>query len=126
MTESDSVIEARADALVDDHERMLRRLVSHRKEHDLSQDVVAERMGVTQPTVAAFERYDSNPTLASIRRYAMAVGVRITTRVQDDCQYHPSDAERVLHMVEAVERYDESWAEASVLLSFSSSMRGKR
>ncbi|GAA1490492.1 hypothetical protein GCM10009626_32380 [Brachybacterium sacelli] len=42
-------------------------------------------MGVSQPTVAAFEHYDSNPTLATIQRYAMAVDAVLHTRVIDDC-----------------------------------------
>jgi transcriptional regulator with XRE-family HTH domain len=40
-------------------------------------------MGVTQPSVAAFEREDSNPTLSTIRRYALAVGARISYQVLD-------------------------------------------
>ncbi len=47
-----------------------------RKKHHLTQADVAERMGVSQPTVAEFERYDANPTLSAIRRYALAVGAR--------------------------------------------------
>ncbi|WP_253259637.1 helix-turn-helix transcriptional regulator [Subtercola boreus] len=63
----------------------MRDLIGLRKKHDLSQETVAGRMGVSQPTVAAFERYDSNPTLSSIRRYALAVGARIRHSVDDDC-----------------------------------------
>lgn len=88
MSDTPEMIEARADALVSDHEDLLRKLVTHRKNHHLSQEVVAERMGVSQPTVAKFERYDSNPTLATIRRYALAVGVRLHTEVRDDCRAH--------------------------------------
>jgi transcriptional regulator, XRE family len=60
-------------------------LVSLRKEHKLSQQTVAERMGVSQPTVAAFERYDANPTVSSIIRYAMAVDALLDIKVVDDC-----------------------------------------
>ena len=42
-------------------------------------------MGVSQPTVAAFERYDANPTVSSIIRYAMAVDALIDIKVVDDC-----------------------------------------
>lgn len=41
-------------------------------------------MGVTQPTVSELERYDANPTLQTLRRYAMAVEVLIETKVHDD------------------------------------------
>lgn len=85
MTESVSTIEARADALVDSHQKLMRDLIALREKHSLSQEVVADRMGVSQPTVSSFERYDSNPTLSTLRRYALAVGARIENRVVDDC-----------------------------------------
>lgn len=88
MEDTEETIAARSDSLVDDHDRLLRGLVEHRREHHLSQETVAERMGVSQPTVAAFERYDANPTLSTIRRYALAVGVRLRTEVTDDCVQH--------------------------------------
>ena len=83
--ESIDVIERRADSLIENHERLLADLVRHRKKHNLTQATVAERMGVSQPTVSEFERYDANPTLSTIRRYALAVGVRLVDRVVDDC-----------------------------------------
>ena len=82
---SDEILERRADLLVDAKDRLLEDLVSLRKEHKLSQQTVAERMGVSQPTVAAFERYDANPTVSSIIRYAMAVNVLLDIKVVDDC-----------------------------------------
>jgi len=42
-------------------------------------------MGVSQPTVAGFERYDANPRLSTVRRYTLAVGARLCTTVIDDC-----------------------------------------
>ncbi|UZN02680.1 helix-turn-helix transcriptional regulator [Cellulomonas sp. S1-8] len=78
-------ITRRADALIEDHAALRTRLVALRKEHGLSQALVAERMGVSQPTVAGFERYDANPTLATLRRYALAVGARTRSTVIDDC-----------------------------------------
>ena len=82
---SDEILERRADLLVDAKDRLLEDLVSLRKEHKLSQQTVAERMGVSQPTVAAFERYDANPTVSSIIRYAMAVNALLDIKVVDDC-----------------------------------------
>ena len=82
---SDEIFERRADLLVDAKDRLLEDLVSLRKEHKLSQQTVAERMGVSQPTVAAFERYDANPTVSSIIRYAMAVDALLDIKVVDDC-----------------------------------------
>ena len=85
MKEDMTVIDARADSLVDSHAALLADLVKLRKKHQIPQEIVAERMGVSQPTVSAFERYDSNPTLSTIRRYALAVGARMSIRVIDDC-----------------------------------------
>ena len=82
---SDEILERRADLLVDAKDRLLEDLVSLRKEHKLSQQTVAERMGVSQPTVAAFERYDANPTVSSIIQYAMAVNALLDIKVVDDC-----------------------------------------
>jgi len=82
---SDASLERRADLLVDARDRLLEDLVALRKAHKLSQQTVAERMGVSQPTVAAFERYDANPTMSSIIRYAMAVDALLDIKVVDDC-----------------------------------------
>lgn len=82
--ETHDVIARRAASLIADHRDLLKGLVATRTSHGLSQATVAERMGVSQPTVAGFERYDANPTLSTVRRYALAVGVRIATQVFDD------------------------------------------
>jgi transcriptional regulator with XRE-family HTH domain len=87
MTDVDvdlEAIERRAEDLVRNHQHLMEGLVALRKEHRLTQAEVAERMGVSQPTVAIFERYDANPTLSTIRRYANAVEARIIERVVDD------------------------------------------
>lgn len=62
-------------------------LVDQRKKHKsrLTQGEVAERVGVAQSTVAELERYDSNPTLRTLQRYANAAEALISFRVQDDC-----------------------------------------
>ena len=77
-------IERRAAHIRNDQLQMLSSLVQVRKRQDLSQLQVAERMGVTQPMVATLERYDSNPTLSTLLRYAVAVGARINTSVECD------------------------------------------
>jgi transcriptional regulator with XRE-family HTH domain len=88
MTEDPIDLGERADALIESHNNLLRDLIKMRTLHNLSQESVAERMGVTQPTVAAFERYDANPTLSTIRRYALAVGAEIAHTVIDNCASH--------------------------------------
>ncbi|MEV7608620.1 helix-turn-helix transcriptional regulator [Microbacterium sp. NPDC089320] len=74
-----------AESLVESHDKLMSDLISLRKKHHLTQEMVAERMGVSQPTVASFERYDANPTLSSVRRYALAVGATIDHVVEDRC-----------------------------------------
>lgn len=84
MPEEMQNLMARAEALIADHDNMLAELIKLRRMHGLSQEEVGERMGVSQPRVSQFERYDSNPTLDAVRRYAAAVGARLDTRVIDD------------------------------------------
>lgn len=87
--ESLEAIDARAEDLVRSHRELMTKLVGFREHHHLTQAEVAERMGVSQSTVSSFERYDSNPTLSTIRRYALAVGVRIRHEFVDDCVAAP-------------------------------------
>ena len=82
----DSPSMRRATQLVENDRALLRRLTQLRGDQGLTQQDVADRMGVTQPTVARFEAYDSNPTLASIRRYAHAVGALVTHVVETDSE----------------------------------------
>lgn len=87
-----AALERRAARLADDRDDLMTALVALRRAHGLTQKDMAERMGVSQPTVAAFEHYDSNPTLATLQRYAMAVGAILSTQVIDDCgEGVPSD-----------------------------------
>lgn len=84
MNESKDVVRQRARALVRSERALLSDLVEIRKAHNLTQAVVAERMGVSQSAVAQMERYDANPTLSTLTRYALAVGARMEHRVIDD------------------------------------------
>ena len=70
------------------------RLVKQRTDHGLSQQDVADRLGVKQSTVAELERYDSNPTLRTIQRYANAVDAKIRFYVDDDCVADPNTSFR--------------------------------
>ncbi|MDN5558781.1 MAG: helix-turn-helix domain-containing protein [Ruaniaceae bacterium] len=42
---------------------------------------MAKLLGVSQQAINKFERYDSDPKLSTIRRYANAVGVLVEHRV---------------------------------------------
>jgi transcriptional regulator with XRE-family HTH domain len=59
-------------------------LVQQRKAAGLTQEDVALRIGISQPSVAKFERHDSDPKLSTIRRYAHAIGALIGHSVLPD------------------------------------------
>lgn len=52
-------------------------LVEHRKQHGPSMEEMEERTGWSVEKLENFERYDANPTLNDIARYATALEVRI-------------------------------------------------
>ncbi|MFE4468914.1 helix-turn-helix domain-containing protein [Leifsonia sp. NPDC056824] len=73
--------------------RLLIGLVGVRKARGMTQKDVADKLGVSQPTIADFERQDADPKLSTIRRYAHAVGAIVTHQVEvDNGQYdHVAD-----------------------------------
>lgn len=81
MKEQRDAILARARSLKRAQRGMMEDLIDLREAHGLSQHDLAQRMGVSQSAVAQFERYDSNPTLASIQRYALAVEANLDIKV---------------------------------------------
>lgn len=92
-TEDRSRIRSRAKSLTAAQRRLMDQLVSLREKHGLSQAEVARRMGVHQSTVARIEAYDSNPTFSTLRRYAMAIEVRLRLEAytDDGSDYAPSE-----------------------------------
>lgn len=66
----------------EDVQRILDELVRHRKSSGLRQSDVAKRMKVSQPRVSDFESESSDPRLATVQRYARAVGVRLRLKVE--------------------------------------------
>jgi transcriptional regulator, XRE family len=52
-------------------------IVEHRKQHGPSTKELAERTGWSIEKLENFERYDANPTLNDIARYATALEVHI-------------------------------------------------
>lgn len=83
MNEIDALssIEQLAMFLADADSDMRAKLVELRKKSGLNQTEVGRRMGISQESVAAFERYDNDPKLSTIRRYALAVGARLAHSV---------------------------------------------
>lgn len=81
MSERQDAIRVRARALVRAQSQFMEDLVALRKRQGLTQQDVADRMDVTQSAVAQFERYDANPSLNTIGRYALAIGASINFSV---------------------------------------------
>jgi DNA-binding XRE family transcriptional regulator len=52
-------------------------LIRARSAADMSQHDIAAHMGTSQPAVARLEGGKSNPSLATLRRYAAAVGAKL-------------------------------------------------
>lgn len=52
-------------------------LIKARAAADMSQHDIAQHMGTSQPAVARLEGGKSNPSLATLRRYAAAVGAKL-------------------------------------------------
>lgn len=51
------------------------RLVSYRADHDLSQSLLAEKLGMKQPAVARLERGETNPTWETLTRLSEGLGI---------------------------------------------------
>lgn len=63
---------------------LIRELVAARKRRGLKAADVARTMGVDRSAVTRFESGGTNPTMATINRYAEAVGVMIRYAVESD------------------------------------------
>ncbi|MDN4641355.1 helix-turn-helix transcriptional regulator [Agreia sp. PsM10] len=63
---------------------LVRDLIDLRIRLNMSQRDVADRLGVTQATISAFERHDNDPKLSTIRRYALAIGAVVAHSVEED------------------------------------------
>ena len=81
MTVDRRARQRRAASLARTLRNFTRDLARVREQQGLSQEHVATLLGISQPAVAKMERYDANPTLSSIRRYALAVDADIEITV---------------------------------------------
>ena len=61
---------------------LILQLIAVREAAGLTQAQVGARMGVSQPSIASFEAYYNDPKLSTIKRYALAVGAKITFEVE--------------------------------------------
>jgi transcriptional regulator with XRE-family HTH domain len=80
-TDPETPGERAALVMVESHSNLLIDLRKARRSRGLSRAAVAERMGVTRKKVEAFESYWYDPKLSEIRRYALAIGVVVVTKI---------------------------------------------
>lgn len=75
---------ARAKLLAREDRQMKADLIDMRQRAGLSQKAVADMLGISQQAVYKFERYDSDPKMSTLRRYANAVGALVEHSVTPD------------------------------------------
>jgi len=71
----------RADTLVKFEWDIKNSLIALRKSQGLSQETVANRMGVSLESVKEFEHYASHPRINAITHYSMAVNAQLELKV---------------------------------------------
>ena len=70
--------------LAREDQRLLGELVEIRKLRGLTQEQVADSLGLSQATISAFERIGNDPHLSTLRRYCRAIGVMVTHHLDAD------------------------------------------
>lgn len=77
-------VRARGKVLARENREMRARLVQIRHDAGLTQQDVADMLGVSQQAVQKIERYDADPRLSTLERYANAVGALVHHHVVVD------------------------------------------
>ncbi len=66
-----------------ERKRLLTELADVRRSSGLTQTIVAARMGTSTSAIARLERGEINPTLATVQRFAAAIGKRVRWQLSD-------------------------------------------
>lgn len=77
----DDPVQRLADRLVQSDENLLDALIERRIAAKLTREQVAERIGVSESTVARMESGERDPRLSLVRLYALAVGADVRHQV---------------------------------------------
>ncbi|MFJ4267729.1 helix-turn-helix transcriptional regulator [Paenarthrobacter nicotinovorans] len=85
-----------AEDLINETQDLLADLIDLRRAKGLTQDDIAKAIGVTRTAITAFERYDGDPKMSTIVRYAMAVGARISINVEDGQSWATQERNRAV------------------------------
>lgn len=74
-------VKAEYAALTPEYE-FIKRIISERHKHGLSQQDLATRAGTRQPVISRLERGDSNPTIGQLQRVAKALNLKLKVSLQ--------------------------------------------
>lgn len=85
-----SPVHLKAKALAHNKYVYYSKLVKARRDAGLTQAEVAERMGVSLETVYEVENYYDNPRVSVLRRYAIAVGVKVEHKIISGADFEAS------------------------------------
>jgi transcriptional regulator with XRE-family HTH domain len=83
------------------------RLAALRKQHSLTQQALAERVGIHVTQLRRYEAGTAQPTLDVLRRIAVSLSVSADTLVFDDNERGPADDDLRLYL-EALDRLDDN------------------
>lgn len=79
-----TLVRPRAQVLAREDRELKAELVAMRRAAGLTQQQLADRMGVSQQAIQKLERYDSDPKMSTVRRYANALEAIVEHRVTRD------------------------------------------
>ncbi|MHA7270587.1 helix-turn-helix domain-containing protein [Arthrobacter sp. HLT1-20] len=82
-----------ASSLVEETQDMMHELVERRRSCNLTQKNVADVIGVSRTAITHFERYDADPKMSTIVRYALAIGARLEIKVSDGISWARKEIE---------------------------------
>lgn len=77
-------VRERAKYLAREDRHLKTELVRLRRDRGLTQQDVADLLGISQQAVQKLERYDSDPKMSTLARYANAVGALVAHEVEFD------------------------------------------
>lgn len=82
--------QVRARGLVEADTNLMRDLRALRKRRGLTVEDIAHRVGASPEAIAYLESGEQDPRLSTLRRYALALGVTVTHKVESAFLEYPS------------------------------------
>jgi len=58
-------------------------LIEQREKSGMTQQAVANKLGITQSAVSQFESFGGNPRLMTVMAYALAIGAKLNFSIED-------------------------------------------